>query len=308
MSADRLPLLVLAGIALVAVTWWAFGIEPGWALYLPWAMSVVVFGLPHGAADHIVWASIRGPQLKLLGVLAGYVGIMAGYAVVWWVAPGIAVAIFIGMTIWHWGSADAVHSFKRAGAVLRSPMWFLASVCRGVLPMLAPLVFYPEVVLSVVAGWSPTIDSARLASMIPHAFWMLATIVILQAGWLLAMKRINAPMRLEVVETAILTFLLLAVHPLVSVGAYFTFWHAWHHDRRLTKWYRSDNHELWSRSKMQDQTIIMTITLVGLIGTLMVLPPSQSTFSFYLIAISVLTMPHIVVVWMMDGKEKWATG
>jgi len=276
---------------------------PPWILYIPWALSVLFFGLPHGACDHVIWASLRGRPLRFLPVLSGYVAVMALYALLWYFLPALSAAVFVAMTIWHWGSADATRSFKRAGALWPRALWFLGSLFRGILPMLAPAVLYADVVLSIVAGWSPGIDQADLMAMMPAGYWLALIVFAAQVGWLMVMHRIGAPIKEELGETMLLTVLLTAVHPLVSVGIYFTFWHAWYHDRRLRLWYESTTIGLADRSKRRDQVIIMIITLLGLGALLYLLPPGRSTLSVYLVAISIMTMPHMIVVWLMDGRE-----
>ncbi len=325
---DRAPVWIVGAVLAGSVTGWSMGGVSPWVLYIPWALSTLVFGLPHGACDHVIWASMRGAPLKFLPVLAGYLAVMGIYAVLWAALPALSAAIFIGMTIWHWGSADATRSFQRAAsrlqntrgqalpaqetlppqtpaksAPLQSAPWYAASILRGILPMAGPLALHADVVVSIVANWSPGIEEAYLLTWIPSSLWVSIIVLAGQLGWLIVMYRQGASMKEELGETLLLTLLLLLVHPLVSVGVYFTFWHAWYHDRRLGTWYRSSAPGLLGRSKRLDQIIIMIITLVGLAAMLLLLPPGRSTLSVYLVAISIMTMPHIIVVWLMDRHE-----
>ena len=50
---------------------------------------------------------------------------------------------------------------------------------------------------------------------------MLVVVLVFQACWLGAMTMIGAPLQTEVVETVIVTTLLLFVHPILSVGDLF---------------------------------------------------------------------------------------
>lgn len=302
MSVEHAQRAVLATTILVSSLWWLAGLEAGWVLFVPWALSVVLFGIPHGAADHVVWSSIRGESGKFAPVVARYLFVMVMYALVWWVLPSLAVSIFLLITIWHWGSADATRSFYRAGAGWMTSFWMAASVLRGVVPILAPLAFYPESVLTVVADWSSTLTEAQLAGWVPETETVVVIVLLTQCLWLMIMKHIGASVKIEALETALVTILLLAVHPLISVGVYFTFWHAWNHDRRLVAWYAEARNGIYNRSKRRDQIIIMAFTLVGLLALVGLMPPGPSTLSVYLIAISILTLPHMLVVWMMDRR------
>lgn len=305
MSLENAPRAILATTILISGLWWLSGLEVGWMLFIPWALSALFFGLPHGAADHVVWASIRQENGRFGPVIARYLLVMIGYAAVWWLLPWLAVIIFLAITTWHWGSADASRSFERAGARPLSTSWIIASLSRGIVPMVAPLAFHADVVLAIVADWSSELTVNQLTVWVPESGFIVAIIVLSQIIWMIIMKRAGASMKVEGLETAIITLLLIAVHPLISVGIYFTFWHAWYHDRRLVAWYANAENGIQSRSKRRDQVIIMIVTLLGMTALVGIMPPDQSTLSVYLIAISILTMPHMMVVWLMDRRDRF---
>ncbi|MDA0682789.1 MAG: Brp/Blh family beta-carotene 15,15'-dioxygenase [Bacteroidetes bacterium] len=310
MPDDKIPLWILIATILGSALGWLVGGGPSWILYLPWALSVFIYGVPHGASDHVIWASFDQSPVtgRFFRAICGYLLVMGVYGILWWMAPVLAAGLFVGITIWHWGSADAYRSFSRAAVPLMGAGWFGASIARGLTPIMAPLVFYPEVVAKVIGGWSSAIDPVGLASWIPEWPVMLVVVLVFQACWLGAMTMIGAPLQTEVVETVIVTTLLLFVHPILSVGIYFTFWHAWYHDKRLSAWYGSRNAFLESRSKRHDQLLIMGITVAGLISVFALFPGGRPAFAFYLIAISILTMPHMIVVWKMDQFESRQAG
>ncbi len=302
MWAERAPTLTLTATLVISGLWWATGLPTGWVLFIPWALSVLLFGLPHGAADHVIWASLRREHDRFVPVIGRYLLVMAVYVAVWWVSPSIAVAIFLGITIWHWGSADATRSFERADGTVMNAPWIVASLSRGIVPMVAPLAFYADVVAGIIAGLSSDLAQADVMTWIPETNAILAFVLASQVIWLATMYRIGAPFRTEMLETLLNTLLLVAVHPLVSVGVYFTFWHAWHHDRRLSNWYANAQNGIQRRSKRRDQLGIMAVTLIGMVALVMAMPPVLTTLSIYLIAISILTMPHMIVVWLMDRR------
>ena len=236
--------------------------------------------------------------------LSYYVGIMVVYGSLWLVSAKAAVTLFLLMTVWHWGSADAWHSFTRAGSKLRTPLWFVAGVVRGIVPILAPLVLYRETVAGVVVSLSPELDSAQIIALIPSPGSILGVLVVSQVLWMVAMRKIGSNVGVEAGESILILMVLVLIHPIASVGAYFTFWHALGHDRRLELWYGSDRHAfLTPRSLRKDQAGIMLVTLIGLGLMWAWMPPGRDVLAIYLIAISVMTLPHMVVVWGMDKAE-----
>ena len=73
--------------------------------YLPLLASIIVFGLPHGALDHLVPARLRGenPDIRSVArVMATYILLAFAYAAVWFVVPTFAFVFFIALTLYHW--------------------------------------------------------------------------------------------------------------------------------------------------------------------------------------------------------------
>ena len=94
--------IFLAGLALVAALDRA--LAPGlWGQALILAPAVALLGLPHGALDlpvaESLWPlSTRADRARFVAV---YLGLVAGVALLWWLAPGPALAIFLGYSALH---------------------------------------------------------------------------------------------------------------------------------------------------------------------------------------------------------------
>jgi hypothetical protein len=75
----------------------------------PFVVALLAFGMPHGAADWAVAARLSGRSglgPRLLG-FTGYLALMAAsLAVLAW-QPGVTALLFLGLTIFHFGMADA---------------------------------------------------------------------------------------------------------------------------------------------------------------------------------------------------------
>src|SRR6056297_582041 len=78
------------------------GVEPtGMWIYVPFVLSIVVFGLPHGAVDHLVLLRLAGAPLSprpLLGVLTTYLAVGLIYLACWFIAPLASFVFFIALT------------------------------------------------------------------------------------------------------------------------------------------------------------------------------------------------------------------
>ncbi|MEI7780850.1 MAG: Brp/Blh family beta-carotene 15,15'-dioxygenase, partial [Planctomycetota bacterium] len=96
----RLP---LAGMLAAAVAAIAFG--PQWsvrAAALPWLVSLVFVGLPHGAADLAI-AQRLGSRAGAVRMFVGYFAVMVAVFVGFAMFPVPLVLLFAALSIWHFG-------------------------------------------------------------------------------------------------------------------------------------------------------------------------------------------------------------
>ena len=220
---------------------------PTVAQYAPFLASVVVFGFPHGAVDHLVPdrlsdASLRR-SLAVVGVLYAVLGGL--YAGWWFLAPVSAFAFFILLTLAHWGQGDlyALLAFAGVEHLPTRAERALAVVVRGGLPMLVPLIAFPSeyraVAAALVGLFAPASDvlaplfgpAARLAVA---AGFGAVTLVGLAAGAVRVRRgAARRPWLVDAGEVALLWVYFLTVPPVLAIGLYFCFWHATRHLARL---------------------------------------------------------------------------
>ena len=84
----------------------------------PWSSTIDLYicglllfliGIPHGAGDHLIAKKIADRlhlSFHLKPFIIYYVGIMAAYAVLWYISPLIAFVIFIGISVFHFGDME----------------------------------------------------------------------------------------------------------------------------------------------------------------------------------------------------------
>lgn len=96
------PSWVVMGLLAVA---FAAGLQVPPALqYVPFAVSLVFLGLPHGAADHLAPARLVGRKawpLPILAVGLLYLVLSGLYLALWFASPAVAFVLFIAMTWFH---------------------------------------------------------------------------------------------------------------------------------------------------------------------------------------------------------------
>ena len=302
------------------------GLAPGAAAWLlaPLLLGgMVVLGVAHGACDQFVVpathpALARDRVRYWAGFLASYLGLAAVVGLLWWWQPTVAVALFFGLTAWHWGSADAP-----AQARYRH-QWLAHSLLRGTLLFAVPLWHWPTETLAIVRGLlalggvvalPTTVDVAPLAAGL--LFAVLGGLVLL---WLSYYRQQQGELaRTDALETGLLLALLLVLPPVLAAGVYFVFWHSLQHVLRMNQLMdhaparprRSLGAEL--RFFLRRSAPLLLISLGGLalvFGLAWAWAASGTVLvSLALLAASVVTLPHALLVTLgMDAAQWRRTG
>jgi len=295
--------------------------------YAPLATSVVLFGLPHGAVDHL--AVPRARDERTTGRSAAFVGVLylvlgGGYAALWFVAPGASAVGFVLLTWLHWGQGDLHAALTLADAdhlrTARQRGLFVA--VRGGLPMLVPLLGFPGTYRRVLSSFAALFGDGSLGAaavlFAPRARLALGgafaalTVVSLALGYVRSSN--SRSWAVDAAETALLWAYFLVVPPLLAVGTYFCLWHALRHvvrlllvDDRAARGLRSGRPGAALRAFARDAAPLTALSLLLLGGFALVVPaPVRSPLDYvalYLVFVAALTLPHVVVVTLMDRAE-----
>lgn len=316
---------------LFLIVFFALGPDlPTWIVFAPLGVSVLVFGLPHGALDHLVPARLSGRRAGFASisvVVALYVVLGTGVFVVWNVAPLVAFGAFIALTWFHWGQGDlwvdlaAHHPGRLRGAFVQAGTVFV----RGGIPLLLPLLFHPEAYERVRRGtvelfahpstaggsWVLGLD-ARLGLGMVFALIVLG---MAAATWLAARAHGHrAAWVYDQSEIALLGLFFALGPPVLTIGIYFCLWHALRHIVRL-ELLDPNGVALLSQGEMVkaargfalQAAPITVIALVVLVLAYYFLPAAtgsaEGQLGPYLVLISALTVPHIAIVTYMDKRQ-----
>ena len=321
-----LPLAALVPLSLLA------GELPTTVRYFPLVASVVVFGMPHGAVDYVALPRVRSGRVDLRGVTeVSLLYFVAGvaYLALWFVLPVLAAAIFIALTWFHWGQGDlyAVRDLFGADHVDDFTQQALTVVVRGGLPMLVPLLGFPDTYRAVVDtfvepfggsadGWWLFAARPRLALA---GIFGTITIIALARGF--ARARDRRRWRFDAAETTFLWVFFMVVPPILAVGAYFCFWHSVRHIARVVLLDERSVEDLagWRwlppLGRFALEAAVPTALALAFVGVLWWATGGVETLAgatgLYLVGIAVLTLPHTVVVSLMDREQgiwTWPAG
>ena len=228
-----LPWLALITTAFLGIV--AHGFTRTWDT-VPFILSFVLFGMPHGAMDWVVNQRMRraaGLRTGLPG-FAWYLGWMAVSAVALALAPVPTVLAFFVLTVVHWGLGDleatddqSLTAFDRVSAISG----------RGLLILGSAFAFDPA------AAWNPfsmlvgdasmtaaDIQVAGLAGILALALGSLATVIRAGRAWSTGNRISVLP---DLGESLLIVLAIGLANPLFGIGVYFLFAHSYRHSLRL---------------------------------------------------------------------------
>ena len=307
------PLATLLATLLLVPGQHRGALPAGWWL-LPWGLSLVLFGLPHGALDHEVvlglWKPAWATRPALSVVLVGYLAVSLLVLLGWFVAPRAVFLGFILLTWGHWGLADLWWSWRRDPAYFHGRFHRAVFACwRGALPMLVPLAADPDL-------YRQTAETT--CNLFLHGLanfrWMesgalrsaaLGFVLLLGLADFLLARRGSRSRWLNAVEGLALLIFFGVLPAVVSVGFYFAFWHGLRHVLRLLPT------ESLTWSGFARRALPATLGALCLLGMLAVILMPRikiaQSLGVYLALIAALTVPHAVVVTCMDLRDGlWA--
>lgn len=324
--------LLFGALILVGVT----GIDiPLPVQYLPFVVSLVLLGLPHGAVDHLVPGRLAGVRtaVSVSAVVAVYVVLGAAVLAGWAFAPALVAVGFIALTLFHWGQGDLYvlvrwygaehlrHRGLRAGALL----------VRGALPMVVPLLAHPDVyrrVLEQAASLFAPASAQALEWLTSPGTRMVAAVLFVggAAAYLVTSSRSvrtrpgRRAWRVDAGEIVLLGVFFCTVPPILAVGLYFCLWHSLRHIVRLELIDDATRREL-DPPALQAAIVRfcaaaapLTFVAIGMLLALTALlwqdgAEPTALLGPYLVLLSALTLPHVVVVTWMDHRQRlWAAG
>jgi Brp/Blh family beta-carotene 15,15'-monooxygenase len=286
-------------------------------------LGLVVLGLAHGACDQLVLPAVgqvTGSQRTyLLKFVLAYLGLAVLAGVGWRHWPGVTVSLFLLLTVWHWGSADAP---AQPGQVR---LWLLHSILRGSLLFAVPARWWPAEVLHSVNGLLVFAGAAALKAAwfeLARGLWPLVAIGHLLLWSYYAKQQQAERWHTDAWEVLLLTSLFLSLPPLLALGVYFIFWHSLQHMLRLNRVFGyatiPSKRMTWAALGkeiaffIRRASPILLVSLTVPAGLYVLVPPKLAALDTLLgIAVmtaAILTLPHALLVSVVLDSAVWRAG
>ena len=248
-------------------------------------LGVVFIGLPHGAMDgalavHFGW---MGRPTRAVAFLLAYVG-MAGLVVLSWaIAPVLSFIVFLAISTFHFGRGDATSSVVGRGAV--------ESIARG------------SVVIGGISQFHRTEANdifLTIAGADTTGVWLFLDVLVvfgvacIVETLLFKQQQERTAFGLEI---GALSFLFIAVPPLVGFAVYFCFVHSFRHFSSMRIVLQSTVSSL----RITQTTVVFSL-LTWAFGLVVLVQQSASIgvepalLRVVFIGLAALTVPHMLLV------------
>ena len=313
-----------AGFALLGAAGVSVPLDAQMVVYL---VGMVALNLPHGGYEHFENLRRRRPEFRLRYV-AGYLGVVAGFVVLFVTAPvlGLGLALAVAVAKGGLGGLHALYATVGTTHLRTRPQRYLAAAVRGGAVMLVPIVFWPETFYTFSSLMVGLVDPGALAPYAGH-FGVTRTAIaaVYGAGLVghIGLGYARGGGRSWVVdagESLLLAAYFAFVPVLVAVGLYFPFWYSARQVAR-TRHVRDDvGADRWDLLGDEPATAALRawgVAVVGALATFVVLAAVYLAFpnplagvqllpgavAFWSVFISIIALPHILVGSVFDTER-----
>lgn len=270
------------------------------AAYEPFLVlgMLLLLGLPHGATDHGLFLALRRgkPAGKKIRFYLAYGSVIAAYGLIWYFLPLLAFAIFILLSVYHFGQSNWVNVKHKNGIFARGHylLW-------GVGILLTPILLHAEEAIAIVATMTDTVISTPQPSSVLIFIASVAALNVVVTFFLRLTGTLSTRrLIVELLTYSVLLGMFFTNSLLLGFTVYFVFWHSLTSARDQYRFFeRRLSPEL--RRQLYSE-IAMTVAGAFIFCLIVWFGPgpeaalSPSIIGGVFIAISLLTMPHMLLV------------
>jgi Brp/Blh family beta-carotene 15,15'-monooxygenase len=260
------------------------------------ALPLILFGIPHGATDHLIFLNLNPQQregTKMIQFYSYYLGLMALYALIWQVSPLVGLALFLVLSAYHFGQSN--WNFVVLGRIAQTGLFLL----WGSFVIAAPVLWHYAESRSILEA----ILRQALPIEAPH--WIPGFLVVLgmaNIGVLLLMYLRGTiaanTLAIELVNFAILGLLFLCTPLLIGFALYFAGWHSLSSIFDQISFFRKTQPQYnWRRYVLQvaPYTLVALLSMVGLWAFRQSVD-INANLGFLFLGISLVTLPHMILI------------
>ena len=253
---------------------------------------ILLFGIPHGAIDHILNENFSSASRKKNHFILRYVALIAGYLILWVFFPLRAFILFIFISMFHFGQEFVEDTDTPKG------LHIVFYVLFGSVILLNPMLIHYEAVDAFVqeiiqVSLPPLAWATRLYACAFIGLAALVSLMILwRRGWMDRGDLFNAIVFFSLISLAYGLFSFM-----VAFTAYFIVYHSFNAFEHQYEWLKSKKPFYSLKRFLGDLSTLSLISVAGLLLALYLLNyfGIDNGFFYLFVFISLLTLPHAVL-------------
>lgn len=241
-------------------------------------------GIPHGANDYLYRKDKSGRgMLKFLGV---YLGIIAAYAILWYLLPLVALILFFGISFHHFGQSNFENEEV---AYLPSMLW-------GLLLLAFPVIIHFQEVINIFksmldfGNFTQTITEFKPIELMS---WQIISLLILAFSYTLSLyiyqRKYFIKYFLQLLAVSLWYFFTPLLFGFVIV---FCLWHAMQSTQYQLNFYTQS----LKKSEFNFFMAMLPFSVVALLGFGVYVYFFNFNVSQSFILLSLITLPHVLVM------------
>lgn len=289
--------LVYLSILSFSIYPWVHAIDYGTQIYFALGL-IFVFGIPHGAIDHVIFFEAKKASFKEVVLFyVVYLGLMGLYTVFWLLWPYYSLIFFLLISALHFGQSQ--FSFVKLQEA--NPLKILVYLSWGA-SLLMGLTYYhfPDVnAIFQQAEYFKNFD-LYITENLSRQIFLYSTIfsIILITGVTAYYQSWSTAVQ-EIVNFGLLHLVFYLLPPLIGFTVYFVFWHS---IQVMMQEFAFLKTKMPSLNLGRFIRILTPHSLISIVGAVMLiftfdwLQLDISPIILVLIFLSVLTLPHALVM------------
>lgn len=258
------------------------------------SLSILLFGIPHGAIDHIIFFKKR--QLTKLKFYLVYLGLIVGFVLMWHIAPVLSLILFLLISAFHFGESQ--FEDIKITKVLKNIFFFFWGIA-----LLATLIYYNiNELANVTAYFDDTLAFEKVYDIKKVTILYYVTNIITIASMILmaVYKQIKIERLLSEFFLLFLIHITFFLFPfIIGFTLYFVVLHSLKVMQDEIEFFKKDNPKF---SILDFLKLLAPYSILSIFFTTILLLLSYYSYIPYsipflsIIIISVITLPHAIVM------------
>ena len=258
------------------------------------SLSILLFGIPHGAIDHIIFFKKR--QLTKLKFYLVYLGLIVGFVLMWHIAPVLSLILFLLISAFHFGESQ--FEDIKITKVLKNTFFFFWGIA-----LLATLIYYNiNELANVTAYFDDTLAFEKVYDIkkVTALYYVTNIITIASMILMTVYKQIKIERLLSEFFLLFLIHITFFLFPfIIGFTLYFVVLHSLKVMQDEIEFFKKDNPKF---SILDFLKLLAPYSILSIFFTTILLLLSYYSYIPYsipflsIVIISVITLPHAIVM------------